>query len=270
MSDLQSGTVRFCLQGKMKTYLKRTEGAGFVGSFRSPFLETVGALFQAETGLSLKRDNFGRYWISIRTEHDFERIEAWCHRHEALVFIRSRMSLCVAMSMHQTLDNNSGAWQRTELGELEYRAKFGQDRGAMDVLLERLVEFRNRLPYYRDSEKTVVCAVPPLPDKKFDLPSWLAAALGQHQGLTDVTEGVRWRGEKRSLKELPLEQKWAALEAVDLDVSYDLSGSRVILIDDLYQSGITMHFVASRLLEAGAEHVFGLSIVKSVRNRDNQ
>lgn len=75
VSALQSGTVRFCLQGNMANYLKRTERAGFVGSFKSPFLETVGALFQRETGLSFKKNNFGRYWISIRLEHDFARIE---------------------------------------------------------------------------------------------------------------------------------------------------------------------------------------------------
>lgn len=140
----------------------------------------------------------------------------------------------------------------------------------MDALLERLVELRNRLPFYRDSANTVVCAVPPRPRKKFDLPSCLTGKLAEREGLTDISNRVRWRGEKCSVKELPLEQKWAALEAVDLDVSYDLSGSRVILIDDLYQSGVTMHFVASRLQQAGASHILGLSIVKALRNSDNQ
>jgi predicted amidophosphoribosyltransferase len=43
----------------------------------------------------------------------------------------------------------------------------------------------------------------------------------------------------------------------------------VILIDDLYQSGITMQYVASRLLQAGAASVLSLTIVKSNRDTDN-
>ncbi len=44
----------------------------------------------------------------------------------------------------------------------------------------------------------------------------------------------------------------------------------ILLLDDLYQSGITMQYVAMKLQKAGAEKIFGLSIVKSLNDTDNQ
>lgn len=46
-------------------------------------------------------------------------------------------------------------------------------------------------------------------------------------------------------------------------------GKRVILFDDKYQSGMTLQFVASKLLEAGATDVYGLCAVKTWRDTDN-
>jgi predicted amidophosphoribosyltransferase len=45
--------------------------------------------------------------------------------------------------------------------------------------------------------------------------------------------------------------------------------SDVILIDDKYQSGTTMQFVAMKLQEAGARYIFGISLVKTLRDTDN-
>lgn len=43
----------------------------------------------------------------------------------------------------------------------------------------------------------------------------------------------------------------------------------VLLVDDLYQSGVSMNYVAMLLLEAGAKKVFGLSCEKTCSNDDN-
>jgi predicted amidophosphoribosyltransferase len=37
-------------------------------------------------------------------------------------------------------------------------------------------------------------------------------------------------------------------------------------MDDLYQSGTTMQFVAMKLKQAGARHVYGLALVKALSN----
>lgn len=46
----------------------------------------------------------------------------------------------------------------------------------------------------------------------------------------------------------------------------NLERKNVILLDDLYMSGLSMQYVAMKLKEAGADRIFGLSIVKSFSN----
>ena len=43
----------------------------------------------------------------------------------------------------------------------------------------------------------------------------------------------------------------------------------VLLVDDLYQSGVSTNYVAMLMLEAGAKEVFGLACEKTCRNDDN-
>ena len=43
----------------------------------------------------------------------------------------------------------------------------------------------------------------------------------------------------------------------------------VILIDDKYQSGITIQYIAMKLQQAGACEVYGLSFIKTLSDTDN-
>jgi len=47
----------------------------------------------------------------------------------------------------------------------------------------------------------------------------------------------------------------------------DFEGKDIVLLDDLYMSGITLQYVAMKLKEAGAGKVYGLCLVKSFGNR---
>jgi predicted amidophosphoribosyltransferase len=49
-----------------------------------------------------------------------------------------------------------------------------------------------------------------------------------------------------------------------------IGGRVILLVDDLYQSGISMNWVAMKILEAGATAVFGLAVEKTCRNDENR
>ena len=86
-----------------------------------------------------------------------------------------------------------------------------------------------------------------------------------------VATSGKWAKEKPQLKETSEKKKWLALESAELSFSAEeMGGKKFLLIDDLYQSGATMNFVAGKLKEAGANRVFGLSLVKSLRDSDNK
>lgn len=46
----------------------------------------------------------------------------------------------------------------------------------------------------------------------------------------------------------------------------DLKEKCILLVDDLYKSGLTMQYVAMMLKNAGCSRVFGLTLVKSLGN----
>jgi competence protein ComFC len=55
---------------------------------------------------------------------------------------------------------------------------------------------------------------------------------------------------------------------IDIVNEEDIRGRRVLIVDDLYQSGTTMNYVGMLLLEKGASAVYGLSCEKTCSNQD--
>ena len=75
--------------------------------------------------------------------------------------------------------------------------------------------------------------------------------------------------ETQMLQALPLDEKLKALCGA-IEITGDVEGKSIILIDDLYQSGSTMWTVAKLLKKRGARRVLGMGCVKSRRDTDNQ
>ena len=85
----------------------------------------------------------------------------------------------------------------------------------------------------------------------------------------DKSEKVRTVKARPGNKEVPCEEKLPNIEgtvAVDGEAFKD---EIVLLIDDLYQSGVSVNYVAMLLLEAGARKIFGFSCEKTCSNDDN-
>ena len=113
-------------------------------------------------------------------------------------------------------------------------------------------------------------AIPPSdPKKSFDLPRYLADGISKRLGKTDKTVAVQTITDRRASKEILLEDKLSTVEGTIKVDSAEFQDEIVLLIDDLYQSGVTMNYVAMLLLKAGAKKVFGLSCEKTCSNDDN-
>ncbi len=128
---------------------------------------------------------------------------------------------------------------------------------------------RDFCPY---TKADLICSVPAQRGKDFHLPAELASRISTRVGLPDITPDFSFAEDKPSLKDLTIEEKWDALASVEFltqDNTVTLQGKSIILVDDKYQSGITLQFVASRLLEKGASKLFVLCAVKTWRDDDN-
>lgn len=101
------------------------------------------------------------------------------------------------------------------------------------------------------------------------MPALLATEISKKLIIEDITSTFQYTGEKAQGKTLSRDDKWAAWEAAGLSCTKDLEGKDVILIDDLYQSGISVNFVGMKLQEANCGKICGLYIVKSLNDKDN-
>ena len=183
------------------------------------------------------------------------------------VFLRDCLDLSIALGMNIVQDNGTPGGH-TPIGSLEARAKIAPDEAALDELVTIFVDAISSLPGYRDAK--LIAAIPPRPDKQYDLPSVLAARLAARLSLTDMTRRFHFARPKGTVKETQVTAKWAAWEQSGLALTPKMfDRPDVIVIDDKYQSGTSMQFVASVLRSSGAGFVYGMCAVKTLRDTDN-
>lgn len=259
-AELRTAQPRRLRFGASKRLSRGSNGPA-VGFLSVNFSETISRLVPCD--LQRVNGQFGpQYRRVIRSEDEYARLDQWVEANKDVVFIRSLFATCVAVGEHQ-----SSPGVRTEIGELERRAKYDADGAARASLLEKMETVYGRL--LGELEIDSICAVPPSEPGKFCLPAWLSSNLSGRLGVEDLTPHLSWGGAKPQLKEVDVDLKWQQLEAVGLDIGVDVKGRNVLIIDDLYQSGATVHFVASRLQAAGAAELHCLAVVKSLGDTDN-
>ncbi len=232
--------------------------------FSVSFRESIALVFEHETGITLPPGLFvNNYMRYLKTEDAVSRCKEWQERQGTRCYLKDCLSCSIALDKN-FMDQTE---KHTITGDLEYRAKYQQDLGAANALVALLQATIQELPFYHDAP--LVCAVPPRPGKSFDLPSYCAAEIARRLGLTDITPRFSCLRPRRQIKELPLPEKWDALEESGLSLDFDLAGQDVILLDDKYQSGVTANFIGMLLQQRGAGRVLGLYAVKTRSNTDN-
>ena len=228
-----------------------------------PFKESIKKIFESETDLTLYETKRGTFWCPIKTEEEYQKASDFKSKYETNVFLRDNLDLSMSLSEHFDNDEN-----RTEIGELEYQAKYQDCEESLNELVDLIKSFIENTPYYKDSD--YICAVPSSNPEETNLPNQIAGLLCEQSDLINISNNVSWKNNKCQLKELSFEDKWNQLVETDMGIDYDLKNLKIILLDDLYQSGTTIQYVAMKLKEAGAKKVYGLTIVKSRRDTDNK
>ena len=240
--------------------LKRT-GEKEVGKIILPFGDSIIPILKVATGYALYSSKYDdKFYRIIKDEDEFIKIENFVSLYKNVVFLRDNLDLSVSLSMNY---NDSG---RTEIGELEYQAKFCNNKPAEEELMRKCNEWIHELPFYKHAD--FICAMPSSNPDEEDLPKRIVNSLIDYS-FTDISKKVFWRSKTRSIKNAKtVEEKLDILEESNLTIAGDLDikGKTIILFDDLYMSGVSMQYVAMKLKEAGASRVLGLSIVKSRSN----
>lgn len=221
----------------------------------------IDRMFEEETHIFTRAGQYGPY-AYLNDPSEIKRATDWQNERRHLVFLRDTLTFSVAIDFNL---ESPGVY--TPLGQAEHDAKANQDAKSVATIAASVSDtIRLLRPYDR---VPLICAVPPCPSKAWDLPSAVVTKVATSTGKTVLTD-VAFSKKKQSVKSLAVDDKWDALDAADLKVGSGVSGKRVILFDDKYQSGMTLQYVASKLLEAGAADVYGLCAVKTWRDTDNK
>lgn len=226
-----------------------------------PF-RSIDSLFRQDTQIDT-RSGGHNYYQYLSDQKEMSAALKWHDRHKRFIFLRDNLDCSVALDY-----NFAERGVYTDLGLAEYNAKNARHRVSIEILSRACVRAISEISLYRGCD--VICAVPPSPEKEWDLPTELARLVSERTGKPDVSAVLYFRETKKSIKATSLEEKWETLNSATLYVDQSVCGRKVILLDDKYQSGITAQFVASKLYDAGAEEVNGLFCIKTWRDTDNQ
>ncbi|MCD8081723.1 MAG: phosphoribosyltransferase [Bacteroides sp.] len=236
------------------------------GKIFVPFPESIESVIKEKLGsdkrlFESKPPYKEGFYRMFHTDQEYEEFESFVEKYKDIVFLRDHLDLSLALSMNFSDEN-----KRTKIGELEYQAKFQNNKVAEAELIEVCKEWIEELPFYKHAD--YICAMPGSDPTKDSLPKRVVRELTGHK-FTDISDKVSWVSKSAELKnaESP-EAKLAALRQSGLTFAEDvnLAGKTVVLLDDLYMSGVTMQYVACKLKEAGAKRVLGLCLVKSRSN----
>lgn len=227
-----------------------------------PFDNTIKKLFEDETNLQIYKTKAGKFWCPIKSEDDYRKALKFKEKYAVTVFVRDNLDLSISLSEHMDNEGN-----RTQLGELEYQAKYNNSAKARIKISNQIIQFLENTPYYKDCRH--ICAIPSSKLGRVNLPMRITNRISLNSDFIDLSSELKWKTEKNQLKELSFEERWKELEETDIEVAIDKKIKSVILIDDLYQSGTTMQFVAMKLKEYGIKKIYGLTIVKARKDSDN-
>jgi predicted amidophosphoribosyltransferase len=168
-----------------------------------------------------------------------------------------------ALDLHSKFAGHT--WTRTETGELAYRLKYGNEPRLARELAVRLAAFIRS-----HSELTpidLIVPVPPSAGRRAFQPVWLVAeALSQE--LSTPARGdllVKIRDTLPQKEMTNLAQKRANVSgAFAVSQADEVRGKCLMVLDDLLDSGMTMHEVARMLTLAGAARVVILVLTKTI------
>jgi hypothetical protein len=267
--------MKLSLEWKEPLHPPRNPGTDW--SVVLPFCETFdNALLTMCTvdniGLRKGKEDRGFTFIKDGSDEALEKVRDWLRLVGSYVAIRD----CLAISFALDYDREEGNPDKpqTKMGALRSRAKTydkvptADTYRAANELVNECLDFLGEMTCYNTT--TCVVGMPPSrPDKPFDLPKYLADGISSKLGVRDLTHMVKTIKERPQLKDARLDKKLDSIEGTVSVDTQSLKDQTVLLIDDIYQSGISTNYIAMLMLEAGAKKVYGLACEKTCRNDDN-
>ena len=166
-----------------------------------------------------------------------------------------------ALSFHSQF---SGAdWSRSGTGDLAYRLKYQEDLSVLPALVEQAAELITQHPEL--ARVDAVIPVPPSKQRLNDPVSSFAKALAQHLGLSYSPVLIKSRQTDPQKEMHTLAQKHKNVAGA-FALKSSIKGNRLLLVDDLFDSGATLEEIFRLLQRAGASDVYVLTLTRTIHS----
>jgi superfamily II DNA helicase RecQ/adenine/guanine phosphoribosyltransferase-like PRPP-binding protein len=159
--------------------------------------------------------------------------------------------------------HEGATWSRSPVGELAYRLKYQADASALGPLVEQALTLCREHP-----ELAQVDAIAPVPStetRAFAPVRALAEALAAKLG-KPLWTGLSKTRQTAPQKEMHTLAEKRANVAGAFAAPHETRGKRLLVLDDLYDSGATLEEVARTLKQAGAAAVCVLTLTSTIHS----
>jgi ATP-dependent DNA helicase RecQ len=154
-------------------------------------------------------------------------------------------------------------WSRSETGELAYRLKYQNDLSVLPSLVEQAMVLIADHPEL--AQVDAVVPVPPSTPRLHDPVSSFAKALAQRLGLAFLPVLIKSRQTAPQKEMHTLAQKRANVSGA-FDLQSPIKGKRLLVVDDLFDSGATLEEITHLLRRAGAARVCVLTLTRTIHS----
>lgn len=204
-------------------------------------------------------------------EESVKQAQSWVKTTGRYVAIRDCLALSFALDYRT--EGGDPNKPRTQVGDLCRRAKpYGAnetyDRDAAKELAKLCAGFLKEMTCY-DLADCIVSMPPSRPDKPFDLPEFLAGHIASAIKKPHLADAIQTVKSRRQLKAVSLKDKLKVLSGTVRVDPKAFKDKNVLIVDDLYQSGTSVNYVAMLLQQSGARSISAVACEKTAGNADN-
>ena len=167
-----------------------------------------------------------------------------------------------ALDFHSRYDGDVAS--RSAIGDLVFRYKYGGERQLAQALAQRWADLLATQPELPTCE--AIIPVPPSQQRASDPMTVLAQALAAQLKIPALLNVLIKTRATRPQKEMTSLAQKRANVAGAFAVQGDVRGKRLILIDDLYDSGATLEEAAKVLSRGGVSGLVVLTLTKTIHS----
>jgi competence protein ComFC len=156
---------------------------------------------------------------------------------------------------------NGGEWSRSTVGDLTFRLKYNGEHSVVTALVEQTCSLIKSQPAL--GQVNFILPVPPSAQRDVDPVRTFCTALGEKVHLPVRSSLVKTRQTQPQKELKTLAQKRTNVRGAFAQ-NENVKGQRILLVDDLFDSGATLEEITRLLIRQGAAYVAVFTLTRTI------